>query len=355
MPSKKLSPPPPPASQPSSSQLALPNPTFTIHSRTLNRPNAFPSLSAFDLAFAAFPAMLRQKGTHPSPKSDLEQIQAAANGVLPLQYELWLAVAEVPYLSSSTSASTSTSNTPTPLQQTQSIIVGRISANVTAWSQDAGYVGFFEVDTAFPEFEQVGLELLKVAVNWLRGSAAAPQTVSLPNSAPTSTPTPATTLKGKKQPNPKDTKKTTSNPSTSIKGPASSQAAIYGPRQPVARIFGPVNFSTFFNYRLRTDDGFDSFGHWEPDNPAVYVEIFKKVMRGGFVEKRAPSNSLFLFFFSLFPPLYIPGRLCFRSTPFHMGLTSPPCYCRRRLGRPLGRILCPRLQIPSFPYRPTTL
>jgi hypothetical protein len=251
--------------------------SFSIHSRTLNRPKAFPSLSAFDLAFAAFPAILRQKGTHPSPKSDLEQIQAAANGVLPLQYELWLAVAEVPYVPSSTSNSTSASSpsmTPTP--QTQSIIVGRISANVTGWSPDSGYVGFFEVDTAFPEYEQVGIELLKTAVDWLRlGATTAP----IMQSPPTTAGAPTTNVKGKKKPNPKSnhSKKTTTTPTPPATSTPSSQAVTYAPRKPVSRIFGPVNFSTFFNYRLRTDDGFDSFGHWEPDNPALYVEIFKKV------------------------------------------------------------------------------
>jgi hypothetical protein len=103
-------------------------------------------------------------------------------------------------------------------------VLGRVAANVSHWNQHVGYIGFFEVagtsssslSSSCLDHDTVGLALITLARQWLQRSL-------------------------------------------------------------VSVIMGPVNISTFFYYRFRVDTWPNAMGCWEPNNPAEYVELFKKV------------------------------------------------------------------------------
>ncbi|KAJ3074242.1 hypothetical protein HK102_005850 [Quaeritorhiza haematococci] len=177
---------------------------FEVYSRSGRLPRSYNTPTAFNMAFASFPSTLLQEHTHARTHLDLKLVTesgspfASSPAWRDMKCEYWLAVI------------------PSRSRHMRERIVGRVGANVSCWSPKVGYMGFFEVDLSVPNYEEIGLALMREACAWLTREAK------------------------------------------------------------VEEVYGPVNISTFFPYRLRVDQSDEKMGSWEPDTPRVYQEIFAK-------------------------------------------------------------------------------
>jgi GNAT superfamily N-acetyltransferase len=101
---------------------------------------------------------------------------------------------------------------------------GRLAANVSSRDPESGYIGFFDMDPSVPGATDRALALIGDAILWLRARG-------------------------------------------------------------VRTVHGPVNYHTLFDYRFRLEDGPGTESapvfFWEPSQPAVHVDWFK---RAGFLQ-----------------------------------------------------------------------